>query len=53
MMGLNPEHFQVNGKILIVITGDWVRLLRDFKDWEKDKLFIILIRFPLSVTEIT
>lgn len=53
MWGLNPEHFQVNGKILIVFTGDWVRILRDFKDWEKDKLFIILIRFLLSVSEIT
>lgn len=52
MLGLNPEHFQVNGKILIVFTGDWLRILRDFKDREKDKLFIIFIRFPLSVTEI-
>lgn len=50
MLGLNPEHFQVNGEILIVFTGD--RILRKYKDWEKDRLFIILIGFPLSATEI-
>lgn len=49
---LNPEHFQVYGKILIVFTGGRVRILRNSKDWDKDKLFIILIRFPLSATEI-
>jgi len=42
MLGLHLKHFQVNGEIFIVFTGGWVRILRDFKDWEKEAFHCIL-----------